>query len=133
MSSLETIAVRSTTREEMIDITRLVRDAIRKLGVQSGIACVFVPHTTCALTLQENTDPNVKTDMMAHLRKLVPRDAGFTNEEENTDAHIKSTLVGASVTAPVEAGKPLLGHWQALFLCEFDGPRDRKVHVRVLG
>jgi len=130
---LETIAVRSTTREEMIDITRLVRDAIRKIGVQDGIACAFVPHTTCALTLQENTDPNVKADLMAHLRKLVPRDAGFTNEEENTDAHIKSAMVGASVTFPVQGGKPLLGHWQAVFLCEFDGPRDRKVSVRTLG
>ncbi len=133
MSTPETIAVRSTTREEMIDITRLVRDAIRKLGVQSGIACVFVPHTTCALTLQENTDPKVKSDMMTHLRTLVPRDAGFTNADENTDAHIKSSLVGASVTLLVEGGKPMLGHWQAVFLCEFDGPRDRKVSVRTLG
>jgi secondary thiamine-phosphate synthase enzyme len=129
---METIDIRTTTREELIDITQLVRSTIRNAGVQSGLACIFAPHTTAALTLQENTDPNVKRDLLAHLRTLVPRDAGFDNDEENTDAHIKSTLVGATLTVLVEGGKPLLGHWQAVFFCEFDGPRQRKVHVRVL-
>jgi len=133
MSPIETIDIRTTTREEMIDITQLVRSTIRKLGVQSGLACVFAPHTTAGITLQENSDPNVKSDMLAHLRAVVPRDAGFTNDEENTDAHIKSTLVGASLTLIVEGGKPLFGHWQAVFFCEFDGPRQRKVHIRVIG
>jgi secondary thiamine-phosphate synthase enzyme len=133
MSTIETIDIRTTTREEMIDITQLVRSAIRKSGTQNGLVCVFVPHTTAAITLQENTDPNVKTDMLAQLGKVVPRDAGFTNAEENTDAHIKSSIVGATATLIVDAGKPVLGHWQALFFCEFDGPRQRKVHVRAIG
>jgi len=130
-STLETIDIRTTTREEMIDITQLVRAAIRTSAVDAGLACVFVPHTTAAITLQENADPNVKSDMLAHLRVLVPRDAGFTHGDENTGAHIKSSLVGAQVTVIVDGGKPLLGPWQAVFLCEFDGPRQRKVHVRV--
>jgi secondary thiamine-phosphate synthase enzyme len=130
---METIDIRTTTREEMVDITQLVRGAIRKLGVASGIAVVFCPHTTAGVTLQENSDPHVKTDMLAHLRTLVPRDGGFTNKDENTDAHIKSSLVGTSVTTVVDKGRMMLGHWQGMYFCEFDGPRQRKVYVHVVG
>ncbi len=131
-TELQTIDVRSTTREEMIDVTTLVRAAIRKHGLQRGLACVFVPHTTAAITLQENSQPHVKADMLAHLGVLVPRDGGFSNKEENTDAHIKSSLVGTSLTLVIDSGRPVLGHWQAIFFCEFDGPRQRKVLVRAL-
>lgn len=129
---MQTLDVRSATREEMIDITSQVRGAIRRAGVTSGLCCVFCPHTTAGLTIQENSDPDVKSDMLGHLAKVIPQ-PGFKHGEGNADAHIKSSLVGASVTVIVEDGKPLLGVWQAVFFCEFDGPRDRQVHIRVLG
>ena len=132
MSQIETLDVKSATREEMIDITGPVRAAIRRSGVTSGLCVVFCPHTTAALTIQENADPDVKADMLAQLQRLVPRDAGFRHAEENSDAHIKASLLGASVTVLVEDGKPLLGTWQAIFFCELDGPRERRVQVRVV-
>jgi secondary thiamine-phosphate synthase enzyme len=132
MGGTEILDVKTTTRTEMIDITTLVRAAIRRSGVDDGIACVFCPHTTAAVTIQENTDPSVKRDMVGHLGKLVPRDAGFEHAVDNSDAHIKSSVVGASLTLIVEGGKPVLGPWQAVFFCEYDGPRSRRVLVRVV-
>ncbi len=133
MSAVHTLDVRSATREEMIDITAQVRAAIRRAGVTSGLCCVYCPHTTAGITIQENSDPDVKADLIRHLAAMIPKDAGFRHGEGNADAHIKSSVVGASETIIVEDGKPLLGHWQAVFFCEFDGPRERRVHVRVLG
>ena len=132
MSVTEIFDVRTTTRIETIDITSLVRSAIRKSGVDSGLACVFCPHTTAALTIQENSDPKVKTDMAQHLGKVVPHDGGYISAEANSDAHIKSSIIGASLTLIVDAGKPMLGTWQALYFCEFDGPRSRRVMVKVI-
>src|SRR5262245_10294116 len=129
---METIDVRSTTREEMIDITALVRAAVKRSGITSGLACVYTPHTTAGVTIQENADPDVRTDMVGHLRALVPKDGGFRHAEGNADAHIKSSLVGASTTIIVDAGKLVLGHWQAVYFCEWDGPRDRRVMVKVV-
>jgi secondary thiamine-phosphate synthase enzyme len=125
----ETFDVRTTTRIETIDITSLVRAAIRRSGVDNGLACVFCPHTTAAITIQENSDPRVKTDLLAQLARLVPHDG----ESNNSDAHIKSSMVGVSLTLIVEHGKPVLGTWQALYFCEFDGPRSRRVMVKVIG
>lgn len=133
MSSVETIDIKTRGREEMIDITALVRAAIRRAGVDGGLACVFVPHTTAAVTIQENTDPDVRKDMVSMLARIFPRDAGYAKREDNSDAHIKSSAIGASLTLIVDQGKPVLGPWQALYFCEFDGPRTRKVHVRVVG
>ena len=127
----EILDVRTTTRIETIDITALVRAAVKKAGVQEGLCCVFCPHTTAGLTIQENADPTVKADMMQHLSKLIPKE-GFTHDEGNSDSHIKSSVVGASTTVLVENGRLLLGHWQAIFFCEFDGPRDRRVHIKVV-
>ena len=124
----ETFDVRTTTRVETIDVTSLVRAAIRKSGVDGGLCCVFCPHTTAGLTIQENSDPLVKSDLLDHLGKLVPVTAN-----NNSDAHIKSSVVGASLTLIVEAGKPVLGTWQAVYFCEFDGPRSRRVLIRVVG
>ena len=128
----ETLEIKTTTRTETVDITSLVRGAVKKAGVQQGLCCVFVPHTTAGVTIQENADPTVKSDLLGHLTKLIPQDAGFAHSEDNSDSHIKSSLVGASTTILVENGKLLLGHWQAIFFCEFDGPRDRRVHVKVV-
>jgi secondary thiamine-phosphate synthase enzyme len=129
---LQTLDVRSARREEMIDITAMVRSAIKRSGIDHGLCCVYCPHTTAAVTIQENADPDVKSDMLAHLARVVPKDAGFRHSEGNADSHIKSSLVGASLTVIVEDGKPLLGTWQAIFFCEFDGPRSRQVQIRVI-
>ena len=132
MGNANILDVKTTTRDEMIDITSLLRTAIRDSGVDDGVVCVFCPHTTAAITLQENSDPVVKSDMLNHLAKLVPRDAGFEHAQDNQDAHIKASLVGASITLIIEKGRPVLGPWQALFFCEFDGPRNRHVMIRTM-
>lgn len=132
MADLQTIDIRTASREEMIDITNQVRAAIRRSGITSGLCCVYCPHTTAGVTLQENSDPDVKADMVGQLARVVPRDAPFRHGEGNSDAHIKSSLVGSSVTIIVEDGKPMLGRWQAVFFCEFDGPRERQVHIKVV-
>lgn len=133
MPALETIDVKTTTRSEMIDITALVRAAIRRSGVSEGLVCVFCPHTTAGVAIQENSDPQVKRDMVRHLGLLVPREAGSDRPDQNSDAHIKGSVIGQSITLIVEGGRPQLGNWQAVFFCEFDGPRDRRVLLRVLG
>jgi secondary thiamine-phosphate synthase enzyme len=133
MTATEILDVRTTTRIETIDITSLVRAAVRKSGIDAGIACVFCPHTTAGLTIQENSDPQVRTDLSEHLSELVPHDGPYVNADNNSDAHIKSSLVGASLALIVEAGKPVLGTWQAVYFCEFDGPRSRRVLIRVVG
>jgi|SRR5689334_15248393 secondary thiamine-phosphate synthase enzyme len=132
MSEPQIIEIRTTTREEMVDVTALVRGAIKRAGIERGLAVVYCPHTTAGVTVQENSDPTVKSDMLNHLRKLVPKDAGFAHAEDNSDAHIKCSLVGVSTTLIVDGSKPQLGHWQAVFFCEFDGPRDRRLMVRVI-
>ena len=132
MSEPQTLEIRTTTREEMVDVTALVRSAIKRAGIERGLAVVYCPHTTAGVTVQENSDPTVKSDMLAHLRKLVPKNAGFAHAEDNSDAHIKCSMVGVSTTLIVEGTKPQLGHWQAIFFCEFDGPRDRRLLVRVI-
>jgi len=131
-SATEILQIRTTTREEMIDVTALVRTAVRKTGIGHGIVVVYCPHTTAAVTVQENSDRTVRSDMLGHLRKVVPKDGGFQHDEGNADAHIKSSLVGASTTIIVEGGKPMLGHWQAVYFCEFDGPRDRRLIIKVI-
>lgn len=133
MGSIETVDVRTTTRTEWIDITQLVRNAIRKSGVAEGIACVFCAHTTAAITLQEHADPGVKNALFERLTALVPRDSPTGGARaDNYDAHIKSSLLGASVSLIVSEGKPVLGSWQALYFCEFDGPRSRRLQIRVV-
>ena len=132
MPATEILDVRTTTRIETIDITSLVRAAVRKSGIDAGLACVFCPHTTAGITIQENSDPQVRGDLGDHLSKLVPHDGPYVNADNNSDAHIKSSIIGASLTVIVEGGKPQLGTWQAIYFCEFDGPRSRRVMVRVV-
>lgn len=128
MGAAETFDIRTTTRSEVIDVTALVRAAVKKSGISAGIACVFCPHTTAGVTIQENSDPRVRQGLAEHLTTVVPR----ADASDNTDAHIKSSLVGASLTLIVEGGKPMLGTWQAVYFCEFDGPRNRLLVVRVV-
>lgn len=127
---MERIEVRTAERECMLDITASVREALARSGASEGIAVAFVPHTTAALTINENADPDVAVDMLAHLAKLVPADPAFRHAEGNADAHIKASLVGSSVAIIVEGGAPKLGRWQGIFFCEFDGPRTREVWVQ---
>jgi secondary thiamine-phosphate synthase enzyme len=132
VAAIQQIEVRTTRREEMIDITSLVRGAVKKTGVQSGVAWIFVPHTTAGVTIQENADPTVKSDLLAHIARLIPKDGGFQHAEGNADAHIKSSLIGASQAVFIEGGRLVLGTWQAVWFCEFDGPRERRVQIKVL-
>lgn len=123
---MKTIKVSSAKRSEMIDITAKVEAVIEGNG--DGVCVVFTQHTTCGLTINENADPDVQSDMLGFLDRLIPQyDEHFKHFEHNSDAHIKSSLMGSSVTVPFENGKLLLGRWQGIYLCEFDGPRERKV------
>ena len=128
---MQTISVKTSSRVEMVDITAQVADAIRDEGIQDGLAVVFVPHTTAGVTINENADPDVARDIRSHLDKLVPPGAGYAHAEGNADAHIKSSLFGPSLVLIVSGGRPVLGTWQAVYFCEGDGPRRRKVHVAV--
>lgn len=127
---LVTLDVRSSEREEMIEITA---DAAKHLPGGDGVCILFIRHTTCGLTINENADPDVKSDMLGFLRRLIPQyEPNFKHFEHNSDAHIKSSLVGSSVAVPFENGKLCLGRWQGIYLCEFDGPRKRNVLIKIL-
>ena len=127
-----TIEVESRQQVEMLDITSQVRKAIRAAGAETGLAVLFVPHTTAAVTINENADPDVVRDMLMELNKIVPFDDHYRHAEGNSAAHLKSTLVGASETLLIEKGEPLLGTWQGIYFCEFDGPRHRRLHIRIV-
>jgi secondary thiamine-phosphate synthase enzyme len=125
---MDILRVRSREREELVEFTNEVRKRLKESGAESGVCVLYVRHTTAGLTVNENADPDVASDMLLHLRALVPQHgAGFRHGEENSDAHIKASLVGSSVTVPFHEGELLLGRWQGIFLCEFDGPRERQV------
>jgi len=126
---VQTLTIATRSRVEMIDITEQVAEAIRKEKVAEGLAVVFVPHTTAGVTINENADPTVVRDLLTEINKIVPFDDGYHHSEGNSAAHVKSTLFGPSLTLIVSGGRPVLGTWQAVYLCEFDGPRRRQVHV----
>lgn len=128
---VKSITVRSREREEMVEITAEVEEFVPKTG--EGVCVLFTRHTTCGLTINENADPDVKSDMLGFLNRLIPQyEPNFKHFEHNSDAHIKSSLVGSSVSVPYENGKLSLGRWQGIYLCEFDGPRERKVLVIIV-
>ena len=127
-----TLKILSHQREELVEFTDEVQSKLAESGAKEGIVCLYVQHTTAGLTINENADPDVPRDMLHALRTLIPQHGmGFRHGEENSDAHIKASLVGPSVTIPVTEGKLLLGRWQGIFLCEFDGGRERKVIMLV--
>ncbi|MBI5549406.1 MAG: YjbQ family protein [Deltaproteobacteria bacterium] len=127
-----TFEISTTRRCELVDVTSKVQDAVRAAGLKSGLVVVYCPHTTAAITINENADPDVRTDLLMALERAVPNE-GFRHSEGNSDAHTKTSLVGPSVTAIVEDGQTQLGTWQSIFFCEFDGPRRRKVWVQTVG
>ena len=125
------LQLRSSRRTELIDITPQVEEAVRASGVQEGICLLYVPHTTAGITVNENADPSVKQDILEALERLVPPGARYKHTEGNADSHIKATLVGSSVMIPVAGGRLAFGTWQGVFFCEFDGPRSRRVLIRI--
>ena len=123
--------VSTARRSQLVDITKRVAEAVQRSGVPEGTCHVFVPHTTAGVTINEGADPDVARDIESHLAEIVPKEAAFEHAEGNSDSHIKTVLVGPSCVAPVRDGKLALGTWQAIFLCEWDGPRTRRVEVAV--
>ncbi len=123
--------VSTRARTQMVDITDRVESAVRDSKVRSGVAHVFVTHTTAGITINENADPAVVADLLSALERMVPDSAGYRHTEGNSAAHIKASLMGFCKTVPIEEGKLVLGTWQGIYLCEFDGPRARRVVVRI--
>ena len=130
---METITVKSSSREELIDITSQVEKIIRDSKTQNGTCLIYTPHTTAAITINENADPDVPRDIIKGLASLKLEQVRFEHSEGNSPAHIKSSLVGCSETIIIDKGSPVLGTWQGIFFCEFDGPRNRKVYVKISG
>lgn len=126
---MQTLNVRTNRQVELVDITGDVAQAVRDEGIEEGLALVFVPHTTAGVTINENADPSVARDMVMETNKVIPFEDGYAHTEGNSAAHIKSSLYGPSLMLIVSGGKPVLGTWQGIYFCEFDGPRRRKVHV----
>jgi len=129
--SLKTITVKTDDPQQMIDITHTARLVVRESGITRGTCQVFVPHTTAAVTINENTDPNVKQDLLNILETVVPSKGKYLHSEGNAHAHAKASLVGPTATIFIESGQLVLGTWQSIYLCEFDGPRTRNVLFRV--
>jgi len=130
---MKRLRVRTTKKEEFIDISSLLREELRHAGIEDGSCIVYCPHTTAGLTINEHADPAVAADVLSALRRIVPDDLAWTHLEGNAPAHIKASLMGASVQLLIDVGKLALGTWQGVFLCEFDGPRTREVWVRFAG
>jgi secondary thiamine-phosphate synthase enzyme len=126
------IEVKSRSRSEFIDITGDICSLLQKINAGNGVCHLFVMHTTAGITVNEGADPAVQRDLISFLGRLVPADPRFTHQEGNSDAHMKSSLMGCSQVILVENGKPVLGTWQAVYFCEFDGPRSRKVAVKFI-
>jgi secondary thiamine-phosphate synthase enzyme len=129
---IHTISVQTAQKEVLVEITREVRNIAQGSGVKDGICCIYTPHTTAAVTINENADFSVSRDIIKGLAALELEQLSFAHGEGNSPAHIKSSLVGCSETVFLEAGKLLLGRWQGIFLCEFDGPRTRTVMVKIM-
>jgi secondary thiamine-phosphate synthase enzyme len=129
---MQQLTVKTQSQTEMIDITRQVQKSIEAAGFQDGLCVLYVPHTTAGITINESADPSVRRDILKVLNQMVPWQADYRHMEGNSPAHIKSTLVGASQLVVVEKGQMVLGTWQGIFFCEFDGPRSRKLQIKFI-
>ncbi len=130
---IKNINIKTRARTEFVDITSEVQQLLEESGIKSGICYVYVPHTTAGISINEGADPSVAKDIQRTLSKLVPRDANYSHMEGNSDAHIKASLIGSSQAVIFDKGKLLLGTWQAVFFSEFDGPRHRRVLIKLIG
>jgi len=130
---LKTLSIRTSSRCELVDVTDRISQVVRDSGVTDGFVICYVPHTTAGITIQENADPSVVADLLYKLGSLVPQhDSRYRHMEGNSDAHIRASLVGSSVTVLIQNGSLVLGTWQGIYFCEFDGPRSRSLHVKVV-
>jgi len=129
---MEAFAVRTSQRQQFVDITDQVQQCVDEIGVSDGLVCVFVPHTTAGVTINENADPDVVHDVLDTLAKVIPERAGYRHVEGNSDSHVKSSLIAPSLMVIVEDGRLRLGTWQAIYFAEFDGPRNRQCWVKVV-
>lgn len=132
MKNSHLLELTTSQRNQLLDIMPQIQVFLREKKAADGILLLFVPHTTAAVTINENADPDVTVDILSYLSRLIPVDAGFRHMEGNSDAHIKSSLVSPSLTVLVSDGKVVLGTWQSVFFCEFDGPRTRKLHLKYI-
>ena len=131
---MDTLSIPTPARSAMVEVTGDVQEIVTRSGVRSGSVMIYVPHTTAGCTINENADPDVQHDMLLTFDRLVPRDdPRYRHAEGNSDSHVKASMVGFSQAVLVENGRLVLGTWQGIYLCEFDGPRNRKMHVRVVG
>jgi secondary thiamine-phosphate synthase enzyme len=130
---MEKLSLNSNRRIELIDITDKIQSVVTKSKIKDGVCVVFCPHTTAGLTINENADPSVRSDIINTLSKLIPENAGYAHSEGNADSHVKSSLLGSSLNIFVEAGLLCLGTWQGVYFCEGDGPRSREVWIRIVG
>jgi secondary thiamine-phosphate synthase enzyme len=128
---MHTFRISTRRRNELIDITERVQEIVKKARVSDGVCCVYIPHTTAAVLINENADPSVCADILSALERLVPEDAPYTHTEGNSDAHVKAAVIGSSRTILVSGGRLALGRWQGIFFCEFDGPREREIWVEI--
>ena len=132
-SSTQTIEVRTSARDEMVDVTERLNDLVRRSEVRVGLAIVYCPHTTAGVAINENADPDVQRDVLAKLSAMIPhREPYYRHGEGNSDSHVKSILTGNSATVLIDAGRLVLGRWQGVYFMEFDGPRDRELIVRLI-
>jgi secondary thiamine-phosphate synthase enzyme len=129
---ITTLTIHTVAKTAMVDVTAQVEQAVQASGASAGICQVFVPHSTAGVTLNENADPDVRRDILTALDRLVPAHGDYQHGEGNSPAHLKSSLVGASVTIPIHDGRLLLGRWQSIHFCEFDGPRRRALVVNIV-
>ncbi len=126
------LSIKTNNKVELIDITTKVQNAVQKADLESGLVEIYIPHTTAAVTINENADPDVKTDIKKEINKIVPFDDNYSHLEGNSAAHIKSSLFGVSQSIIVENRKLLLGTWQGIYFCEFDGPRSRNIYLKIM-
>jgi secondary thiamine-phosphate synthase enzyme len=129
---LEVLEFDTSKRNDLIDITAEVSAAVARSRIESGICCLYVPHATSGVTINENADPSVKLDIIKKLETMVPRSENYTHTEGNSDSHVKSSIIGTTLTIIIEDGSLVLGTWQGIFFCEFDGPRSRKIYVKTI-
>ena len=129
---MERIEIRTTKRIELVDITNKIQQVVTKSKLKQGICFIFIPHTTAGVTINENADPSVRRDIINHLGKLTPEGKGYSHLEGNSDSHIKASILGSSLNIIVEGGGLVLGTWQGIYFCEFDGPRSRQVYVKII-
>ena len=129
---LEVLEIESTKRNDLIDITADVIAAVSRARIENGICCLYVPHATGGVTINENADPTVKSDIIKKMENMVPRNEGYTHPEGNSDSHVKSSMIGTTITIIIEDGSLVLGTWQGVYFCEFDGPRSRKIYIKTI-